>query len=213
MIAQAVAKISAHEAQTAANQFLATRLPKYFRAGEPTYEQVTQTWRVPVLLDYLYAEPFGEVGQLVVNAFAGEVVSHTAMDEMEETGRELYAQFLQRTAQKFAASDRFATDLEIPPPGARVSALAAEATASHFLFDHLPDRITAGPPQFDAPADVWIVPVILAYPNIGSVGQVGEIVISAQAHKIVRHTPLDEILKNARVVYDQNRDKIEAIVL
>ncbi|MCG3162152.1 MAG: hypothetical protein JMDDDDMK_03392 [Acidobacteria bacterium] len=95
----------------------------------------------------------------------------------------------------------------------KISALDAEAAASHFLFDHLPDRLTAGEPQFNAQGDVWIVPVLLAYPRIGPVGQVGEILVSGQAKTIVSHTPVDKMLNNARTVYDQNREKIETAVL
>jgi hypothetical protein len=95
----------------------------------------------------------------------------------------------------------------------KITALEAEAAASLFLSDHLPDRLTAGEPRLDADAEVWRVPVLLAYPVIGPVGRAGEILVSAQAEEIVSYTPVDEILANARALYEQHREAIEAIAL
>ena len=94
----------------------------------------------------------------------------------------------------------------------RITALEAEAAASLFLSDHLPDRITAGNPQLDSQAGVWHVPVLLAYPVIGSVGEVGQITVSGQTEEILSHTPVMEMLARARALYDQYRDQIEAPV-
>lgn len=92
----------------------------------------------------------------------------------------------------------------------KITAFEAEAAASLFLSEHLPDRLTAGDPQLDVGA--WRVPVLLAYPAIGSVGEVGEIVISGQTEEILSHTPVDEMLARARALYDQHREQIEAPV-
>jgi hypothetical protein len=94
-----------------------------------------------------------------------------------------------------------------------VTALDAEAQASLFLSDHLPDRLSAGPPQLDADAYVWRVPVWLNYPVLGPLGQVGEITINAMSEEIVSHTPVDEMLAQAQSLYEQHRDAIEAAVL
>ena len=94
-----------------------------------------------------------------------------------------------------------------------VTALEAEARASLFLSDHLPDRLSAGPPQLDTDANVWRVPVCLNYPVLGPLGQVGEITINAMSEEIVSHTAVDEMLAQARALYEQHRDAIEAIVL
>jgi hypothetical protein len=93
-----------------------------------------------------------------------------------------------------------------------ITALEAEAAASLFLSDHLPDRITAGDPQLDTQAGVWHVPALLAYPIIGSVGEVGEIIVSSQTEEVLSYTPVDEMLARARALYDQHRDQIEAPV-
>jgi hypothetical protein len=95
----------------------------------------------------------------------------------------------------------------------KTTAMEAEATASLFLSERLPDRLTPGEPRFDADAEVWRVPVLLAYPVIGPVGQAGEILVGASSNELVSHTPINDILESARSLYESNREKIEAIVL
>ncbi len=48
-----------------------------------------------------------------------------------------------------------------------VTAMEAQAEASLFLSDRLPDRISASAPYLDEAAQVWRVPIILAYPQLG----------------------------------------------
>jgi hypothetical protein len=92
------------------------------------------------------------------------------------------------------------------------TALQAQAEANLFLSDHLPDRFMAGQPSFDAAANVWRVPVMLAYAIIGPVGQTGEILVSGDSEEIVSYTPLEEMKAAARTLYEQHRDAIEAPV-
>jgi hypothetical protein len=92
----------------------------------------------------------------------------------------------------------------------KITALEAEAAASLFLFDHLPDRFCAGQPQLDEPSKLWRVPVLLSYPFIGPVGVVGEITVSAFEEKVVSHTPLDEMKNRGLQIYEQRRADIEA---
>ena len=94
----------------------------------------------------------------------------------------------------------------------KITALEAEAVASLFLSDRLPDRLTAGDPQLDAQAGAWRVPVLLAYPTLGSVGEVGEVIVSGQTEEILSHTPVDEMLARVRTLYEQHREQIEAPV-
>lgn len=76
-----------------------------------------------------------------------------------------------------------------------VTALQAQAEASLFLSDRLSDRISASTPCFDE--GVWRVPVILAYPYLGVLGKVGEIVVSATESEVISFTPVEEMLKTA----------------
>lgn len=94
----------------------------------------------------------------------------------------------------------------------KITALEAEAAASLFLSDRLPDRLTAGDPQLDARAGTWRMPVLLAYPLIGPMGEVGEVIVSGQAEEILTHPPVHEMLARARALSKQHREQIEAPV-
>ena len=91
-----------------------------------------------------------------------------------------------------------------------ITALQAQAIASLFLSDRLPDRFTADQPQLGAADKVWHVPVILSYPGVGSLGCVGAIQISTTEEKVISHTPLADMKQTAQQLYDTHRDAIEA---
>jgi hypothetical protein len=93
-----------------------------------------------------------------------------------------------------------------------ITALQAQAAANLFLSDHLPDRFMAGPPSLQLAAHVWRVPVLLAYPLIGPVGQTGEILVSVTAAEVVSYTPIEAMKVAARALYEQHRHAIEAPV-
>ena len=91
-----------------------------------------------------------------------------------------------------------------------VTAMEAQAQASFFLSDRLPDRISASCPSLDEAANVWRVPVILAYPQLGVLGQVGEVVVSATTTEVISSTAIEDILSAAQLLAEQHRDAIEA---
>ncbi len=82
-----------------------------------------------------------------------------------------------------------------------------------FLLDNLPDRYGAYDPHFDPREQVWRVAVLLTYPYIGSVGQVGEICVSAFSEQIISFTPLTEMQTRGRQLYEQNHAAIETAFL
>lgn len=92
---------------------------------------------------------------------------------------------------------------------ATITALEAQAAASLFLSDNLPDRFLASSPTLDAAAKVWRVPILLAYPFIGPVGETGEILVNASAEEIVSYTPLEEMKAAGHKLYEENRCAIE----
>lgn len=96
---------------------------------------------------------------------------------------------------------------------ATITALEAQAAASLFLSDNLGDRFLASSPKLDSAAHVWRVPILLAYPIIGPVGQTGEILVNATSEEIISYTPLEEMKATARRLYEENRDAIEAAFL
>jgi hypothetical protein len=85
-------KITALEAQAAANLFLFDHLPDRYLATEPHLEASRQVWRVSVTVTYPSTGPLGEVGEIRVSAFSEEVLSHTTIDEMRGRARRLYEQ-------------------------------------------------------------------------------------------------------------------------
>jgi hypothetical protein len=93
---------------------------------------------------------------------------------------------------------------------ATITALEAQAAASLFLSDNLGDRFLASSPKLDGAASVWRVPVLLAYPFVGPVGQTGEILVNATSEEIISYTALEEMKATARRLYEENRDAIEA---
>ncbi len=95
----------------------------------------------------------------------------------------------------------------------QVTALQAQAATNLFLSDRLPDRFTADQPQLDTAANVWQVPVIFAYPGIGSLGCVGEVQISTLQEQTIFHTPLTDMKQMAQQRYATHRDVTEAAFL
>ena len=93
-----------------------------------------------------------------------------------------------------------------------ITALQAQAKANLFLSDHLPDRFMAGSPSLNLAGQVWRVPVLLAYPIIGPVGQTGEILVNVTAAEVVSYTAIEEMKVAARALYEQHRNAIEAAV-
>lgn len=87
--------------------------------------------------------------------------------------------------------------------------MQAQAEAFGFLNEHLPDRITTGSPRLDEIAQVWRVPVVLSYPHLGALGEVGEIVVHPATGEIVAHTPVEQIRVAALALAEQHREQIE----
>ena len=95
-------------------------------------------------------------------------------------------------------------------PVLRIDEMDAQGAANLFLSDHLPDRICASKPAWDKSAQCWRVPVVLAYPHLGTLGQVGEIVVDALSASIRSHTPVEEMRQAATQLIAQHYDAIAA---
>jgi hypothetical protein len=88
-----------------------------------------------------------------------------------------------------------------------LTALEAQGIANEFLSDCLPDRFTADQPiRADSQ---WRVPVILAYPIVGSIGEVGELFIDGIQAQVVGHTPLEIIKQIGLKLYTARQDAIK----
>ena len=95
----------------------------------------------------------------------------------------------------------------------KLTAFEAQAAANGFLMDHLPDRFCADDPQYNYSTRCWVVPVILAYPVIGSIGQVGRLEISPFSTDVLSHTPFDEMKAIGKKLYEERRDEINTAFL
>jgi hypothetical protein len=93
----------------------------------------------------------------------------------------------------------------------RVTALQAQALTNDFLSNSLPDRFTADQPEWID--NKWRVPVILAYPRIGSLGEVGEVQIDTMIGAILSHTPLEQMKQSGVELYTTNQNAIKAAFL
>ena len=92
----------------------------------------------------------------------------------------------------------------------KTTALEAQTATNGFLLDHLPHCFTAGHPTFDQAAQVWRVPVLLAYATIGSIVEVGEALIGAMSEKIISVTSFEEMNTCAHFLYEEHCVRIEA---
>ena len=91
----------------------------------------------------------------------------------------------------------------------QVTAQQAQAAVNQFISDYIGDRFTADQAQLSPTGEAWQVPVILAYPMIGSLGQVGFVVVSTSSEAIISHTPFDEIKQIGLKLYEANQDAIQ----
>jgi hypothetical protein len=89
-----------------------------------------------------------------------------------------------------------------------LTALEAQGIANEFLSDCLPDRFTADQPI--RAESRWRVPIILAYPIVGAIGEVGELWIDAIQARVVSHTPLEAMKQLGIELYTARQDEIEA---
>jgi hypothetical protein len=96
----------------------------------------------------------------------------------------------------------------IQEPPRTLSALEAQGIANEFLSDCLPDRFTADQPVWAE--SHWRVPVILAYPIVGPIGEVGELWVDAARSQVVSHTPLAAMKQLGMNLYAARQDEIEA---
>ena len=89
----------------------------------------------------------------------------------------------------------------------RVTALQAQALVNDFLSNSLPDRFTAD--SSELVDDRWQVSVILAYPQIGSLGSVGLVQVDTEIGKIVSYTPLEQVKQAGIELYTIDQNAIE----
>jgi hypothetical protein len=98
----------------------------------------------------------------------------------------------------------------LEPLVSQTTALEAQGIVNEFLSDRLPDRFTAD--QGILCGDVWVVPVILAYPEIGEIGIVGEVQVDGQSATVVDFTAIETMKQTAMSLYQANQNAIQAAI-
>jgi hypothetical protein len=100
-----------------------------------------------------------------------------------------------------------------PERSVPVSSVMAQTVVNDWLLQVLPDRFTATEPKLIAGGDIWCVPVGLAYPNIGVVGQVGEVLVSAFSAGIISATSPEPMKLAAMKCYAERESEINSAFL
>ncbi len=80
-------------ARAAANEWLSEYLPDRFTAGIPQLDERLAAWRIPIWLAYPQLEPFGPIGEIMVDVESGATKSHTTLDELRACAQQLYEQY------------------------------------------------------------------------------------------------------------------------
>jgi predicted DNA-binding antitoxin AbrB/MazE fold protein len=90
--------------------------------------------------------------------------------------------------------------LQIVPPRVQISAETARHKANRFLLDQVSYLLGAGQPELiQVPLLAWRVPVLLAYPDRGVVGQAGTVDVHAETGEVLSSPQLIKtIQRNAK---------------
>ncbi|MBE9078290.1 hypothetical protein IQ241_13475 [Romeria aff. gracilis LEGE 07310] len=94
-----------------------------------------------------------------------------------------------------------------------ISAAIAQTVVNDWLLRVLSDRFTALEPRLIAGGDIWSVAVGLAYPHIGVVGEVGEVLVSAFSRGIISATQPTVMKSAGMACYREREDAINAAFL
>ena len=87
--------------------------------------------------------------------------------------------------------------LQIVPPRVQISAETARRKVNRFLLDQVSYLLGAKHPELIRETQlVWRVPVVLAYPDRGVIGQVGTVDVDAESGHPLTSTELIETIKH-----------------
>ena len=58
---------------------------------------------------------------------------------------------------------------------------------------------------------IWTVPIVLSYPKIGVLGEVGFVGVDGESGVVVGWTPVEEVEEVAEQMYKEKEDEIKAL--
>ena len=112
--------------------------------------------------------------------------------------------------QRTSLQERQTVRLQILPSGVRVSAVAACRLVNRFALDEISYLVGAQQPELiQTDRLVWRVPLTLAYPDRGEVGQVGYVDVDAESGELL-DTRIEEIKRNARALAARSTPQAES---
>jgi hypothetical protein len=144
--------------------------------------------------------------------------THLELDEAlpERLGQRLEVRIkpLQPGRESPLHESRVAYRIDIAPEESNRAVLDAKQAiiaANRFIVENLPDRFSAGLPKLvNFPLQqLWLVPVLLTYPDVGVVGEIGMIAIDGEQPVVVGCTPPKNMEALAHQLYEENRNEIE----
>ncbi|MEW5767289.1 MAG: hypothetical protein AB1797_06630 [bacterium] len=105
------------------------------------------------------------------------------------------------------------SNLKAPQVAPQIDSKQAFLTANQFVLSYLRDMFSAGfPTRVVFPTQsIWAVPVVLTYPKLGIVGEVGVVAVDAELGNVVGWTPFEEMERTAKELYEGKKREIEAV--
>ena len=103
------------------------------------------------------------------------------------------------------------SNVEAAQVAPQIGSKRAFLIASQFVLAHFRDRFSAGfPTRVVFPTrSIWAAPVVLTYPKLGLVGEVGMVAIDAELGNVVGWTPFEEMESTAKALYEGKKRDIE----
>jgi hypothetical protein len=86
-----------------------------------------------------------------------------------------------------------------------ISSRQAIAVVNEWLASYVGDRFLAGGPALDSSADLWRIPILYVYPQVGPVGDVGEAAVDAMTGELCARPAISEIKRRALQLYQERQ--------
>lgn len=94
-----------------------------------------------------------------------------------------------------------------------IDSKTAYSEANWFILENFRDGFSAGTPRHLVfpTRSIWVVPIVLAYPKVGVLGEVGFVAVDGESGVVVGWTPVEEVEKVAEQMYKEKEDEIAAL--
>jgi hypothetical protein len=86
-----------------------------------------------------------------------------------------------------------------------ISSRQAIAVVNEWLASYVGDRFLAGGPALDSSADLWRIPILYVYPQVGPIGDVGEAAVDAMTGELCARPAISEIKRKALQLYQERQ--------